>query len=121
RAAWRWRRCGLGRFNFLLSLRGMLRSLTVIILLLGNLVLWGTPVVLGGLVKFAVQVAAPRSRLRTRVILALAWMAERWVAGNDRIFDRKLPTEWDVAGIDDDVQPSGHYLIISNHVSWVDI
>src|SRR5262249_23135357 len=57
----------------------MLRALAVIILLLGNLVLWGTPVVLGGIVKFAVQMTAPRSRLRTRVILALAWLAERWV------------------------------------------
>jgi 1-acyl-sn-glycerol-3-phosphate acyltransferase len=99
----------------------MLRGLTVIILLLGNLLRWGTPVMLGGVVKFAVQMTAPRSRLRTRVILALASLAERWVAGNDRIFDRLLPTRWDIQGIGKDVQPSGHYLIISNHVSWVDI
>ena len=99
----------------------MLRGLTVIILLLGNLLLWGVPVALGGIVKFAVQVTAPKSRLRTRVILALAGLAERWVGGNDRVFDWLLPTRWDIAGIGDDVQPSGHYLIISNHVSWVDI
>jgi 1-acyl-sn-glycerol-3-phosphate acyltransferase len=99
----------------------MLRGLAVIILLLGNLLRWGVPVMLGGIVKFAVQLTAPKSRLRTRVILALASLAERWVAGNDRIFDRLLPTRWDIEGIGDDVQPSGHYLIISNHVSWVDI
>ena len=99
----------------------MLRGLAVIILLLGNMVLWGTPAVLVGIVKFAVHMTAPRSRLRTRVILAVAWIAEHWVGGNDWIFERMLPTRWDVAGIGDDVRPSGHYLIISNHVSWVDI
>jgi 1-acyl-sn-glycerol-3-phosphate acyltransferase len=99
----------------------MVRGFTVIILLLGNLVRWGIPVALGGIIKFAVQLTAPKSRLRTRVILALASLAQRWAAGNDRIFDRLLPTKWDIEGIGDDVQPSGHYLIISNHVSWVDI
>lgn len=99
----------------------MVRGLAVITLLFGNLVLWGIPVALGGIVKFAVQLTAPKSRLRTRVILALASLAERWVGGNDRIFDWLLPTAWDIEGIGDEVRPSGHYLIISNHVSWVDI
>jgi 1-acyl-sn-glycerol-3-phosphate acyltransferase len=99
----------------------MVRGLIVILLLFGNLVLWGTPIVLLGIVKFAVHMTAPRSRMRTQVILLLAWMAERWVRGNDRIFDRWLPTRWDIAGVGDDVRPDGHYLIISNHVSWVDI
>jgi len=99
----------------------MLRGLAVIILLLGNLLVWGTPVAIGGIVKFAVQLTAPRSRLRTRVILALAWHAERWAAGNNRIFDWLLPTQWDIGGIGEEVRPDGHYLIISNHVSWVDI
>jgi len=99
----------------------MVRGIAVIILLFANLLRWGVPVALGGIVKFAVQMTAPKSRLRTRVILKLASFGERWVAGNDRIFDRLLPTAWDVAGIGEDVQPSGHYLIISNHVSWVDI
>ena len=43
------------------------------------------------------------------------------MAGNNRIFDLLLPTKWDIAGIGEDVRPDGHYLIISNHVSWVDI
>src|SRR5436190_14990453 len=99
----------------------MLRGLAVVVLLTLNLVRWGTPVVLLGMVKLAVHLTAPRSRLRTRVILRLAALAERWVAGNDRIFDRLLPTRWDVEGIGDEVRPTGHYLVISNHVSWVDI
>jgi len=99
----------------------MLRAPLVVLLLVANMVRWGLPLVLLGIVKFAVHMTAPRSRLRTRVILALARLAERWVAGNDRIFDRMLPVEWDIEGIGDDVRPPGHYLIISNHVSWVDI
>src|SRR5712692_743263 len=99
----------------------MLRGLTTLILLLLNLLLWGIPVLLLGVVKFVVHMTAPRSRLRTRVILALSSLTERWVAGTNRIFHWMLPTQWNVAGIDDDIRLDGRYLIISNHVSWVDI
>src|SRR6266511_4330960 len=99
----------------------MLRGIVTIILLLLNLLLWGTLVVLLGLVKFAVHMTAPRSRLRTRVILALISLAERWVGGNDRILDLMLPTQWDVEGPFDAIRIDGRYLIVSNHISWVDI
>ena len=99
----------------------MLRGIVTIILLLLNLLLWGTLVVLLGLVKFAVHMTAPRSRLRTRVILALISLAERWVGGNDRILDLMLPTQWDVEGPFDAICIDGRYLIVSNHISWVDI
>ncbi len=99
----------------------MLRGLTTLLLLLLNLLLWGIPVLLLGVVKFVVHMTAPRSRLRTRVILALSSLAERWVAGTNRIFHWMLPTQWNVAGIEDDIRLDGRYLIISNHVSWVDI
>ena len=99
----------------------MFRGLIVTTLLLANLILVGTPVVLVGVVKFVVQFTAPRSRLRTRVILTLAWIAEHWVANNNRIFDWLLPTRWDVSGIPEDIRPDGHYLLICNHLSWVDI
>ena len=99
----------------------MLRGLTTLTLLLLNLLFWGTAVVLLGIVKFAVHMTAPRSRLRTRVILALSSLAERWAGVNDRIFDLMLPTRWDVEGPLDGIRIDGRYLIISNHVSWVDI
>ena len=69
-----------------------------------------------GLVKLPV----PRSELRRRLILAAAWLGERWVGGNNRIFDLFLPVQWHVDGVDVD-DPRGHYLLLSNHVSWVDI
>ena len=50
----------------------MLRGTATIILLLLNLMFWGTAVVLLGIVKFVVHMTAPRSGMRTRVILALS-------------------------------------------------
>lgn len=99
----------------------MIRGVATTVALVANLLLWGTAVIAGGVVKFAVQMTAPRSALRTRVILALARMASRWVAWNSRILDAMLPTRWDVTGLDETLDPAGRYLIISNHISWVDI
>ncbi|MGZ7042299.1 MAG: acyltransferase [Thermoanaerobaculia bacterium] len=98
-----------------------MRGLLTILLLMLNTLFWGTPIVLLGIVKFAVQITAPRSRTRTRVMLALASLGEGWVRTNGRIFDRMLPTRWDIQGIDEGLDPNGRYLVISNHQSWVDI
>src|SRR5437016_9552884 len=99
----------------------MIRAPLTILLLALNAIFWGSCIALLGIVKFAIHVTAPRSRARTRVILMLAWLATRWVAGNDRIFDLMLPTRWEIRGIGDEIKPDGHYLIVSNHISWVDI
>ncbi|HXH40521.1 MAG TPA: acyltransferase [Thermoanaerobaculia bacterium] len=102
-------------------IRGVVIGIITILLLALNAAFWGTCIVLLGIVKLAIHVTAPRSRARTRVILMLAWMATRWVAGNNQIFDLMLPTRWEIDGIGDDVRMDGHYLIVSNHLSWVDI
>jgi 1-acyl-sn-glycerol-3-phosphate acyltransferase len=94
----------------------VLRGVLTIVLLLLNTALWGTPVLLGGLFKLLL----PRSEIRRRVILGLAWLGERWVSGNNHIFDALLHVQWDVEGVDVP-DPDGHYLIVSNHTSWVDI
>ena len=93
----------------------MARALAIIILLVLNLVLWGTLVLLGGLVKWLTF-----GRARHNVIRCLSWMAERWVQGNDQIFDWFLCTEWRIEGFDG-LHAGGRYLMICNHVSWVDI
>jgi 1-acyl-sn-glycerol-3-phosphate acyltransferase len=94
----------------------LIRGAVTIFLLAVNLAFWGIPVTLAGLLKFVTFGAA-----RRRVILALAWLAEGWVGGNNRIFDVMLPIVWDVEGVKEPIRPDGHYLILSNHVSWVDI
>jgi 1-acyl-sn-glycerol-3-phosphate acyltransferase len=99
----------------------MIRGTITLLLLTVNAVFWGSLIAILGIVKFAIQFTAPRSRARTRVILILASMGSHWVGDNDRIFDAMLPTQWQIEGIGDDVSPDAHYLIAANHVSWVDI
>jgi 1-acyl-sn-glycerol-3-phosphate acyltransferase len=94
----------------------MLRGALTILLLLLNALLWGAPIFVGGVIRFI----TPGGPLRGRIILFLARLADHWVEGCNRIFDRMLTTVWDIQGIED-VHRDGHYLIISNHVSWVDI
>lgn len=98
-----------------LRLRGVLRALGIAVLLILNLIVWGTLIIFGGLVKLLTF-----GRGKRPVILALAWMGERWVIVNDLILDALLSTEWRVEGVDE-VRRDAHYLIISNHVSWTDI
>jgi 1-acyl-sn-glycerol-3-phosphate acyltransferase len=99
----------------------MIRGAITLLLLTLNAVFWGSLIAILGIAKFSIQFTAPRSRARTRVILILASLGSRWVGGNDRIFDAMLPTQWQIEGIGDDVKADGHYLIIANHLSWVDI
>lgn len=93
----------------------MLRALAIILLLIVNLLVWGTPVFLGGIVKLLTF-----GRLRRQVNRRLPWLGEQWVKGNNLIFDAFLTTQWDVAGVDG-LRRDGHYLVISNHVCWIDI
>jgi 1-acyl-sn-glycerol-3-phosphate acyltransferase len=77
--------------------------------------LWGSIVLAGGLVKLLTF-----GELRRRVIRVLPRLADQWVAGNDLIFDAFLRTRWEIEGLEE-LRPDQHYLVISNHISWVDI
>ena len=93
----------------------MLRALAIIIGLTLNLAFWGTFVLGGGLVKLLTF-----GELRRKVIRTLPKLAERWVACNDVIFDLFLSTRWEIEGVED-LRRDEHYLVISNHISWIDI
>ena len=93
----------------------MLRPLLIVPLLILNLILWGTPILIGGLVKLLTF-----GSWRRAVVRGLTWFAERFVQGCNLIFDLLLTTTWDVEGLGD-LRRDGHYLVISNHVSWIDI
>ncbi|HXG58430.1 MAG TPA: acetyltransferase, partial [Thermoanaerobaculia bacterium] len=92
----------------------LIRATAVTLLLVLNLLFWGTPVILLALVKLLTL-----SRWRGVVTLTL-FLATRWVGINNRIFDALLPTRWNVEGTEG-LRRDGRYLIISNHVSWVDV
>ena len=50
----------------------------------------------------------------------LVGIAESWIGFNSWLVDHATPTRMRVSGIDG-VQPGGHYLVLANHRSWVDI
>lgn len=93
----------------------MLRALAIAISLALNLAFWGTFVLAGGLVKLLTF-----GELRRRVIRTLPRLAECWVACNNFIFDLFLDTRWEIEGVEG-LRRDEHYLVISNHISWVDI
>jgi 1-acyl-sn-glycerol-3-phosphate acyltransferase len=95
----------------------MIRALLLCVLLPLNLLFWGIPVF--GVA--ALKLLAPTAALRRRVILLAAHLGERWVGWNSWLMDRLLDTRWDVEGLPPDLRSDGRYLIISNHVSWIDI
>ena len=94
----------------------LIRGAITILFLALNTVFWGIPVTVLGIVKLM----APGPEARRRIRVALTRLGDRWAGGNNRIFDGVLDTQWDIAGVDG-LAPEGHYLIISNHVSWLDI
>ncbi len=81
-----------------------------------NSLFWGIPITLLGLVKLAMPTVGARRRIR----VALTELGDRWSGANNRIFDAMVKTRWDISGVES-LRPDGHYLILSNHVSWLDI
>lgn len=93
----------------------MVRAFVIALLLALNLAFWGSLVFIGGLPKLLTG-----GRARRRVIRLMAWFGDRWVQGNNQIFDWLLDTRWEATGFEE-LRREGRYLLISNHVSWVDI
>jgi 1-acyl-sn-glycerol-3-phosphate acyltransferase len=94
----------------------VIRAAITLLLLALNAATWGTLITLLGVVKLVTPGRAARRRVR----LMLSELGDRWAGGNDRIFDAMLGTRWDISGAEN-LDREGHYLIISNHVSWTDI
>lgn len=94
----------------------MIRAAAALILFGVNLAIFGTVVLLVGVVKFF----TPQGRARRRIILTLASLGEGWVAVNNAISDLVLPVRWDMEG-GDGLRADGHYLVFANHISWIDI
>ena len=93
----------------------MLRAVAIGICLCLNLPFWASLILIGGFFKLFLF-GAPRRRL----IMGLSWLAERWIRINDAVFDTFLSTEWRMSGLEE-LRRDRHYLLISNHVSWIDI
>ncbi|HEX7708705.1 MAG TPA: acetyltransferase [Thermoanaerobaculia bacterium] len=93
----------------------MVRALVILTLVSLNVALWGGLILLCGPIKLLTPVGA-----RRRVILLLGWMGDRWARGNQWIFARFLSTTWEITGAEE-FRKDARYLIISNHISWIDV
>ena len=57
---------------------------------------------------------------RAAVTGMLQRIVQMWARGHRRITDEMLDVEWRVTGIES-LRPDANYLIVANHVSWLDI
>lgn len=87
-----------------------------LLILLTNTVLHCTPLLILAFVKFLLPLHGVRVFLSRVLIL----IAESWIAVNSFTFRLLTRIDWDVQGMNN-LAYDGHYLVISNHQSWVDI
>jgi 1-acyl-sn-glycerol-3-phosphate acyltransferase len=93
-----------------------LRTALIFLLIAASTVVHVVPLLAVALVKAALPVA----RLRRASNAALTGIAESWIGGNSWMVDHLLCTRVQVQE-DAALQRDGHYLVLANHQSWVDI
>ena len=86
------------------------------VLVAGSTLLHVPVLLLAALAKAVLRVRAWQPRL-DRVLVAIA---ESWIGFNSRLIDLFTGTRFVVEGLEA-LQPRGHYLVLANHQSWVDI
>ncbi|MEG3183129.1 acyltransferase [Novilysobacter erysipheiresistens] len=93
-----------------------LRVTLISLLVAANTVVHVVPLLAVALVKALL----PSDRLRKASNPVLTGLAESWIGVNNRVLDRLLHTR---VHLQEDValQQNGHYLVLANHQSWVDI
>ncbi|MEX0738584.1 MAG: acyltransferase [Pseudohongiella sp.] len=99
-----------------MKLLSSLRVVTATILLSLNSIIHVTPLLLVALIKAIIRVG-PVLTLCDRVLMAIV---ASWIDVNSWMFDHLTNTEVVVTGLPDPM-PEGHFLLICNHQSWVDI
>lgn len=81
-----------------------------------NTIFWSMPLFLLTGVKFLTPSRAGRASIgRT-----LARLAQNWIAVNNRLMQWAHPIEWQITGLEG-LNPQHWYLVISNHISGLDI
>lgn len=93
-----------------------LRLTLIFLLILGSTLLHVGPLLLVSLLKAVV----PSRRWRRAADPMLMGMAESWIGVNSWAVERLTPTRLSVQ-MDADLNTDGHYLMLANHQSWVDI
>ncbi|MGE4367162.1 acyltransferase [Thermomonas sp.] len=94
----------------------LLRLALVFLLITLSTVLHVLPLLGVALLKLAL----PFERLKVACNPLLTGIAERWIGFNNRLWDLFTETRLVVTG-ETALQRDGHYLVLANHQSWVDI
>ncbi len=94
----------------------ILRVITAAAGLIGNSILHIVPLLAVALVKVVLRFDAVRARC-DRWLMAIA---ASWIDFNSWLFDTITDTRLVVEGLPDPM-PDGHFLVLCNHQSWVDI
>jgi len=93
-----------------------LRVVLILSVVVVSTVLHVTPLMLAALLKALL----PSRRVRLASNSLLTGIAESWIAVNTFLIDRCSGARFHVTGAEG-VRPDGHYLVLANHQSWVDI
>jgi len=92
------------------------RITLILLLIVANTLVHGLSLLLAGLVKAVL----PFRAVRLAVNPVLTTMAESWISVNSAMIDAFTGTRFEVEE-EGQVQRRGHYLVLANHQSWVDI
>jgi len=98
------------------KLSDWLRLSAALLLLLLNTILHVLPLLLMALLKLLIPLPVVRRVLNHALIVT----AESWIGVNSMALDVLTKTHIEVAGLPE-VDRNGHYLVLCNHQSWVDI
>ena len=93
-----------------------LRIAFILLLVVANTLLHAGPLLVLGVIKAVLPFAAMRRACNP----LLTGLAESWIAVNTAMMGAFTDTVFTI-GIDAALQPDGHYLVLANHQSWVDI
>ena len=88
----------------------------VVVLLSANVIICFIPIFVLAVLKFIMPFRGGRDALSG----ALVWFGEHWISINRLIIGGTQSIEWQINGVEG-LERRGHYLMISNHQSWVDI
>ena len=92
------------------------RVVPILLLIAANTLLHATPLLLAALLKALVPLAAWRRTWNP----VLTGLASSWIAVNSAMIARLTRTRF-VVDLPDTLRGDGHYLVLANHQSWVDI
>lgn len=92
------------------------RVAPILLLIVANTLVHALPLLAVAVVKALL----PFKRARLACNPVLIGFAEGWIAVNSRMIDHLTRTRFRVE-MPSSLQPDGHYLVLANHQSWVDI